>query len=87
LKDWLLDHLPESFVTAFLGALGWWVQRKVAHADALEKRVAALESDQVTSGDISALREHIDRSISGSLARVEQRTDEILLYLARRDGR
>lgn len=83
MKDWLAAHIPESFVVAFFGLVGWWVQRKIAKTEALEARVLALEKDKVTRDDIDDLREHIDASITRSLARVETRTDEILLHLAR----
>lgn len=87
MKDWLLDHLPESLMGSVVGVIGWWMQRKIARADALEARVQALERDKVTRDDIDELREHIDASITRSLARVETRTDEILLHLARKDDR
>lgn len=86
MKDWLIDHAPESILGLIASVLGWWIQRKIARSDALEARVIALERDKATRGDIEALREHIDRSIASSSARVEMRTDEILLHLAARRG-
>jgi hypothetical protein len=87
MKDWLLEHIPESLTAAFFAVIGWWVQRKIARSEALEVRIQALERDKATKTDIDDLREHIDASITRSLARVETRTDEILLHLARRDMR
>lgn len=83
-KDWLLNHIPESLMTFLLALLGWWVQRKIARSDALEARVQALERDKVTKENIEELRESLERTITHSNARVEARTDEILLHLAAR---
>lgn len=87
MKEWLENHLPESLLAAFFAIVGWWVQRKIARADALEARIAALERDKVTKADIDDLRESVDRTIERSFARIESRTDEILLHLAERDRR
>lgn len=87
MKDWILDHLPEAFVTSLLTALGWWVQRKIARSEALEARITALERDKVTKADIEDLRESMNHTITLGNTRIESRTDEILLHLAQRDSR
>lgn len=87
MKDWFFDHVPESFIAAMLSVVGWWVQRKIARADALEARIVALERDKVTKDNIEELRESMTSSITHAFARVETRTDEILLHLAQRDSR
>jgi hypothetical protein len=86
-REWLENHLPESVLAAMFAIVGWWIQRKIARSEALEARIAALEKDGAKRGDIEALREHIDTSITRAVARVETRTDEILLHLARQSDR
>lgn len=86
MRDWLEAHVPESVLAALLSLVGWWVQRKIARSERLEERVAALERDKVTKADIRDLRESMEDTVTRSSARVESRTDEILLHLARRDG-
>jgi hypothetical protein len=86
-RGWFESHVPESLMAAFFAAVGWWVQRKIARADALEDRIQALERDKVTKADVEELRESMVASITNSFARVESRTDEILLHLAQQDRR
>jgi hypothetical protein len=85
--NWLTEHLKEWFFAAFGGLVIWIAKRATAKVDALEARTAALERDKATRGDIEALREHIDRSIAQSAASIGSRTDQILMLLARKDGR
>lgn len=87
MKDWILDHLPESIVAAFVGLVGWLAQRAIRKVDAQEARIALLERDSVTKETIDELRESMTSSITHAFARVETRTDEILLHLARDDRR
>jgi hypothetical protein len=81
-KDWLLDHLPESLATAFFSVLGWWMQRKLARADALEARVVALERDKVTKENIDELRESVVQQIANNQTRTEDRLERIWQHLA-----
>lgn len=74
-------------MTSLLATVGWWVQRKIARSEALEARITALERDKVTKADIEDLRESNNEAITRGFARVESRTDEILLHLAQRDSR
>jgi copper homeostasis protein CutC len=86
-KDWLANHLPESLLGIFATLVGWLAQRAINKVDAQEERIAALERDKVTKENIEELRESMNASITHAFARVETRTDEILLHLARRDQR
>lgn len=87
MKDWLLDHLPESFLGAFAAIVGWIAHRAVARVDALETRTADLEKKQATRDDLEDLREAMNGTLTRSLARIESRQDEILMMLAQRENR
>jgi hypothetical protein len=84
-KEWLENHLPESLITAFATLVGWLAHRAIRKVDEQEDRIARLERDSVTKQSIDDLRVQLDRSITSALARVESRTDEILLHLASQD--
>jgi hypothetical protein len=86
MKDWLVDHLPESLIAAMLSVIGWWVQRKLARNDAFEARIAALERKTVTKDDFDELRESMNATfVNGGMQRLERRADQILFHMMKRD--
>lgn len=85
MKDWLVDHLPESLIAAMLSVIGWWVQRKLARNDAFEARITALERNRVTKEDFDELRESMNATFVNGMQRIENRTDQILFHMAKRD--
>jgi hypothetical protein len=87
MKDWLLNHLPESLVTAFASLVGWIAHRAITKVDAQEARIRSLEESRVKREDLEDLREAFNATLTHSLARIESRTDEILLHLAERERR
>lgn len=87
MKDWLADHLPESLLGLFATLVGWLAQRTISKVDAQEARIANLEKKQATREDLEELREAMNGTLTRSLARIESRTDEILLHLASREDR
>lgn len=87
MKDWLQAHLPESIFALVTALVGWLAQRAIAKVDRHEDRLAELERNSVTKETIDELRQSMNFSITHAFARVESRTDEILLHLAQRDDR
>lgn len=87
MTDWIAAHLPESLVTAFASLVGWLAHRAIKKVDEQEARLAALERDSVTKADLEDLRESHSQAITHACARIETRTDQILLHLASLDQR
>lgn len=87
MKDWFLAHLPESIVSAFATLVGWLAHRAIRKVDEQEERIKHLENSHATREDLEDLRESMNHTLTNSLARIESRTDEILLHLAERDRR
>lgn len=87
MREWLENHLPESVFAAIVALVGWLAQRAIHKVDAHEARLAELEKNSVTKETIDELRQSMNYSITHAFARVESRTDEILLHLAQRDDR
>jgi hypothetical protein len=85
MKDWLFDHLPESFVGLIVTVMGWLAQRAIAKVDAQEERIAALERKTVTKDDFDELRESMNATFLNGMQRLELRQDQILFRMAKRD--
>lgn len=82
MKDWILDHLPESIVAAFVGLVGWLAQRAIRKVDAQEERIRLLERDSVTKETIDELRESVTAQIAHGQTRTEDRLERIWQHLA-----
>lgn len=86
MKDWLAAHLPESVVTIIAFVTAWFTQRG-ARLRAHHKRIQKLETERVTREDFDELRESMNATFTNGMDRLERRTDEILLHMARKDYR
>lgn len=80
--NWLLEHMPESVTAVFLAISAWFAQRG-ARLRGIGRRVSKLEQDRVTREDLELLRGRMEDAFTTGIERVERRTDEILLHLAR----
>jgi hypothetical protein len=87
MKEWFADHIAAWFYAAFGGLVIWIAKRATAKVDAQESRIALLELQQVKREDLDSLRRSVDEALTRTCARIESRTDEILLHMARRDDR
>ena len=85
MKEWLLEHIPESIAAFLVTVVGWMAQRAIAKVDRQEERIAALERDRVTKQDFDELRESMNATFTHGMDRIERRTDQILFRMARDD--
>lgn len=91
--QWLSEHLPESAAAALTAAATFFTKRiwsvgpRIAKLDAhltkLDVRVAKLEGIAITREDFDELRMLLTASITNVGTRLEKRTDDIMLLLAK----
>lgn len=81
------EGLREWIGTALLSILGWLGVDIVRKFRGHGRRLAALEREHVTRADLDKLRDELSDTVTSACGRIESRTDDILLHLAKRDPR
>lgn len=79
-----LHGAGEWIATAVMGVLGWFSLDTVRKFRGHGRRIGVLEASSVTRDDLETLRLQVDQTITNACDRIERRTDEILLHLAKR---
>jgi hypothetical protein len=85
MKEWLVNHLPESIAGLIATVAGWLAQRAITKFDRQEARISALERQTVKKEDLDELRESMNSTFTHGMERIERRTDQILFHMARED--